>query len=566
MSVARGLRTMRRTSNTMTRSLSRLHRWNRAVGWLAAVAVLGAAPLAAQPSATAPPAAQAETPKDPLGRETPRASLLGFMRAARQGNVELASGYLNTTLQGRQAEELARQLYVVLDSRLPARIDEISDRPEGRVDNPFRPDQEVVATITMTDWSIEVVLERVRPPQGPAIWLFARRTLDVIPDAYYEVDVFSLEQHLPALLVKPRIAGIRLFNWLALFLVVPLAYRLMGVFHALWVPLARRKGLGRLIPPGVGPERLAGAVRFIVIALVIRWLIAKSDLPLLERQFWWALSVLFAIGAATWLLLHVNAALERYVRQKLHSSRQAEVASLVRVARWFADALVILIALLVMIRRLGGDPTAALAGLGIGGIAVALAAQKTLENVIGGLSLIFDRAVCVGDFLKVGDATGTVDSIGLRSTRIRTLDRTILSVPNGQIANVSVETISSRDMFWFRHVVGLRYETTPTQLRAVVGGIVRQLGGHPAVDPESVRAKFFRLGPSSLDIEVVAYIVAKDWGQFLEIQQELLLGIMDVVEQADTAIALPSQTLHLAGASPLAAAALHPTGRRADGA
>jgi MscS family membrane protein len=262
----------------------------------------------------------------------------------------------------------------------------------------------------------------------------------------------------------------------------------------------------------------------------------------------------------------VNAAAERYFRQRFHSAQHPEVASLVRVARWFADALVILVAVLVMIRRLGGDPTAAMAGLGIGGIAVALAAQKTLENVIGGLSLIFDRAVCVGDFLKVGDASGTVESIGLRSTRIRTLDRTILSVPNGQIANVSIETISSRDIFWFRHILGLRYETTPVQLRAVVAGIVRQLGGHPAVDPESIRAKFFRFGPSSLDIEVVAYIVARDWSHFLDIQQELLLGIMDVVEQADTAIALPSQTLHLASGRQLASAILQPAGSRADGA
>ena len=176
---------------------------------------------------------------------------------------------------------------------------------------------------------------------------------------------------------------------------------------------------------------------------------------------------------------------------------------MVRVARWFADGLVILVAVLVMIRRLGGDPTAAIAGLGIGGIAVALAAQKTLENVIGGLSLIFDRAVCVGDFLKVGDASGTVDSIGLRSTRIRTLDRTILSVPNGQIANVSIETISSRDMFWFHHSVGLRYETTPRQMRAVVSGHRPSLESHPAVDRESVRARFLRFGPSSLDIEVL---------------------------------------------------------------
>jgi MscS family membrane protein len=333
----------------------------------------------------------------------------------------------------------------------------------------------------------------------------------------------------------------------------------------MWVPAARRLGLRRLVPTGVSPRRLSGAIRLIVLAAAIRWFVATSDLPLVERQFWWAISVLFMIGAATWLLLHVNASLERYLRNRLQSSGRTDIASLVRVARWFADGFVILLGVLVVVRRLGGDPTAALAGLGIGGIAVALAAQKTLENVIGGLSLIFDRAVCVGDFLKVGDALGTVDSIGLRSTRIRTLDRTILSVPNGQIANVSIETISARDMYWFRHVIGLRYETTPRQIRAVVAGIVRQFAGHPGVDPASVRARFLRFGPSSLDIEVVAYIVARDWAHFLQIQEALLLGVMEIVEQAGTAIALPSQTLHVAESSPLAGV-LEPAARRVDSA
>ena len=171
-----------------------------------------------------------------------------------------------------------------------------------------------------------------------------------------------------------------------------------------------------------------------------------------------------------------------------------------------------------MLHYFGFDPTAALAGLGIGGIAVALAAQKTLENVIAGLSLIFDKAVRVGDFLKLGEIVGTVDYIGLRSTRIRTLDRTILSVPNGQIANVDIETLSARDKFWFHHFVGLRYETTVDQMRAVVDGM-RSASRHAsrASIPSSVRVRFFRLGSFSLDIEVFAYVDASDWEAFLEI-------------------------------------------------
>ena len=531
---------------------------------LAMMLLIASSPAWAQPAATAPAAAaEPQALRDPLGRDTPRGALLGFMRVSREGNFEAAPEYLNTTLRGLPAQELARQLFVVLDKRLPARLDELSDRPEGRLTNPLRPDEDVVATIATSTGNLNIVVERVPRAGDSAIWLFSSRTLDAIPQAYGEVNLISLDRHLPAFLVGPRIGGIRLFHWIALILIVPLVYSGLGALARLSVPVARQLGLRRLVPTGVSPRRLSGAIRFIVIALVVRWLVATSDLPLLERQFWMATAVLFTIGAATWLLLHVNASAERYLRNRLQWSGRSDVASLVRVSRWFADALVLLVAVLVVIRRFGGDPTAALAGLGIGGIAVALAAQKTLENVIGGLSLIFDRAVVVGDFLKVGEASGTVDSIGLRSTRIRTLDRTILTVPNGQIANISIETISSRDKYWLRHFLGLRCETTPRQLRAVVAAITRQLSAHPAVDRESARVRFMRFGPSSLDVEVVAYLVARDWSHFLEVQEGLLIGMMEIVEQAGTAIAIPSQTLHLADARPLEAV-LQPTARRAN--
>ena len=177
--------------------------------------------------------------------------------------------------------------------------------------------------------------------------------------------------------------------------------------------------------------------------------------------------------------------------------------------------LVIFVALLATLRHFGVDPTPALAGLGVGGIAVALAAQKTLENVIAGASLIFDQAVQVGDFLKMGDITGTVDHIGLRSTRIRTLDRTVVSVPNSQIANTSLETISARDKFWFHPVVG---PALRDDARAAARGRSTASAScssqHAAIDRESVRVRFLRLGAFSLDVDVFAYLHARDWNHF----------------------------------------------------
>ena len=203
--------------------------------------------------------------------------------------------------------------------------------------------------------------------------------------------------------------------------------------------------------------------------------------------------------------------------------------------------------LLGVLRHFGVDPTPALAGLGVGGIAVALAAQKTLENVVAGASLIFDQAVQVGDFLKVGEVTGTVEQIGLRSTRMRTLDRTVVSIPNSQIANVTLETLSVRDRFWFHPVVGVRYETTSSQLRAALDGIRRLLLDHPSVDDASVRVRFLRLGAFSLDIDVFAYVDARDWNHFLELQEQLLFGVTGAVTAAGTEIAFPSQTMYVVG-------------------
>ena len=512
--------------------------------------MLIASPLAAQRASSPPPAAPPlqATLKDTLGRDTPRGTVLGFIDAARSGRDDVATLYLDTNPRDRAAVDLAHKLFVVLDRRLPPRLTELSDRPEGSLANPLRPDQDVVGTIATAGGSLELVVERIgRAGQRP-VWLFSRRTLQAIPEVYDEVDLVSVDRYLPAFLTRIRIGGVRLFAWLALLLLVPLAYRLLGLPDRL-IRLAvtawrRRRSLPGELPAHVIP----GAVRLLLTALATRLIMATIELPLVERRFWSAITTMLAIGAVAWALLLLNRAIEERVLRRLRGSGHGEVVAMLRLVRRVSDGLVISAAAVVTLAYLGLDPTAALAGLGIGGIAVALAAQKTLENFVGGISIIVDKAVQVGDCLKLGDIIGTVDDIGLRSTRIRTLDRTILSVPNGQIANVNIETLSARDKFWFHHVVGLRYETTSREMRSVVDGVRAYLNAHPMIDRrEPIRVRFFRFGECSLDVEVFAYVVVRDWDAFLETQQELLLGVMDIVERSGAAIALPSRTVHLTG-------------------
>ncbi len=142
-----------------------------------------------------------------------------------------------------------------------------------------------------------------------------------------------------------------------------------------------------------------------------------------------------------------------------------------------------------------------------------------------------------------------MEEVGLRSTRIRTLDRTVLCVPNGQISTMSLETLSVRDKFWFHPIVNLRLETTPLQVRSVITEVPKLLLAHSNIESSSVRVRFLGIAASSLTVEIFAYVFAFDWNQFLEIQEALLLTIMEIIEQAGAEIAFPSQTTYLAADS-----------------
>lgn len=492
------------------------------------------------------PEAQPEAPKDTLGRTTPRAAVLGFLSAAHKGNPQIAALYLNTPLRGAEAEDLARQLAVVLDQRLPPRLNLLSDEPEGSIPDPLRPDEDIVGTITTANGDLDILMERVDRGKVGRVWLFSRKTLDSIPEVFQELGTQGVDKFLPEFLVKTHLATIPLFEWLAVFVGLPTLYMLTGLLNRILIfgVGAIRRRLRRNVDLQK-PQVLPPAIRLLLLASIVHWLLSRIGLPLLARQFWSTTALIIAIGGCVWLLILLNGWGERYLLWRRRSRNRSGSASVLRLIRRAMDGLALFAGLLFSLYHFGINPTAALAGLGVGGIAIALAAQKTLENVIGGISLIADQAVRAGDALKVGDIFGTVEDVGLRSTRIRTLDRSLISVPNSQVANMSLETLSARDKFWFHPLVGLRYETTPVQLRSVISGLRKLLNEHGNVDSDSVRIRFVRLGAFSLDVDIFAYVFGADWNHFLEIQEELLFGVMEVVQRAGAEFAFPSQTMYL---------------------
>lgn len=492
--------------------------------------------------APTPPETKTEEPKDALGRDTPRGAVLGFLAAARKG-TPVAALYLDTPLRGPDAEELAHQLAVVLDARLPARLNELSDKPEGSIPDPLKPNEDLVGTIKTANGDLDIVVERVDRGKIGRVWLFSSKTLHAIPDVYAELNSPPIEKVLPKFLTK-RVAAVPVFHWLAFFVGLPLVYLLTGLLNRLIgfaLSIFSRRLLGR--NKTSNPWVLPAPLRLLIVAFVIRWALSSAGLPLLARQFWSTTALLFTILACIWMLILLNGWGERLLIS--HRPGLSGSGAVLRLVRRVLDGIILFAGLLFTLYHFGVSPTAALAGAGVGGIAIALAAQKTLENLIAGVSLIADKAVHVGDFLKIGDTVGSIEQVGLRSTRIRTLDRTVVCLPNGQISNMSLESFSVRDKFWFHPRLNLRFETSPSQMRTALSDLRNLLLTHSRVEASSVRVRFIAIAQSSLDIEIVAYIFAKDWGHFLEIQEQLLLKLIEIVQQAGAEFAFPSQTMYL---------------------
>lgn len=253
------------------------------------------------------------------------------------------------------------------------------------------------------------------------------------------------------------------------------------------------------------------------------------------------------VGGLAWLTLVLSSRLAdgfAYRQEGSPDKRRVDAALLRIVFRLIS--IVILVYLSIYAAGAIGIPIAPLvAGLGVGGLAIALAIRPTLENIIGGLTLFADSPVRVGDFCRYGDQMGTVEQIGLRSTRVRSLERTIVTIPNAEFSQMQLDNFNARDQRLLRTVLGLRYETTPEQLRKVLEELQKLLLYHPRVLEEPVRVRFVGYGAYSLDIEIFAYLLCRDQDTFLAIQEEILLRIADIVDECGADFAFPSQTTYL---------------------
>ncbi len=502
-------------------------------------------------TAPQPVASSQQADADPLGRSTPHGTVAGFLRVTKAKDYARAAEYLDTRKKAAAAEELAKQLQIVLDRGLKVDIDRISRKPEGDLQDEPRITRDRIGTVDTRSGKLEILLERIDRHGDRPIWLFSSETLLLVPAAAEEMSAFDLEQYVPRILVDVTILSLPLYRWISMILGLALALGLGRLVTRALVPLLRPL-LRRMT--GEEDDRalvvVKAPIRLILISVAIRLLSSTSTL-LVVRQFWTRVAIAVGIIGLAWLVIKSNDILTEFGLRSLRRRRMPGKIAMWTLVRRLFNATVVVVTALVLLHRAGVDLTAILTGLGIGGLAFALAAQKTLENLFGGIMIISDEPMRVGDFCRVGDLMGTVEDIGLRSTRIRTLSRTVIAVPNGQLSLENIENFSLRDKFWLRHLIGVRYETSADQLRYLLAEIRTMLYSHPMVERDGARIRFVGFGGSSLDLEIFAYVRATEMPDFLAIQEDLLFRIMDIIAKAGTGIAFPSRTTYLAKDTPL---------------
>ncbi|HEY9185464.1 MAG TPA: mechanosensitive ion channel family protein [Salegentibacter sp.] len=490
-----------------------------------------------------------EIPEDPLGRRSPRGTVTGFIDAMSAQNYSRAARYLefSSISDQEEQEEIVQVLLRLLDQGgniLPYSL--LSKNPEGRTDDNLDQDTDRIGSVSADEEVIDIFLVQTKDENAYPVWLFSNESVRQI--ASLTLDRRALIYRIMPQFLENRIwGGVPAGQWIVAILLIFISYGLA------WSIISFVTFLLPRILKGTKKDPVSGIIEALKLPLMLYaavWVFVifsrNLGLSIIIRQKFSVLIIIIGIAALLILLWRLSDFLGKYSQQKMILRGNPAGVSIVLFLQRAAKIAIVIFGVIAILGILGIDVTTGLAALGIGGIALALGAQKTIENFVGSVTLIADRPVRVGDFCRVGEILGTVEKIGVRSTRIRTLDRTLVTIPNGAFSSDTIENYAHRDKFRFHSVINFRYETSPDQLRFLLAELRKVLYAHPKVFEDPARVRFIGFGASSLDIEIFAYLNAINYDDYLEIKEDLMLLMMDVVDRSGTEFAFPSQTLYFA--------------------
>ena len=484
---------------------------------------------------------------DVLLRSTPRGSVEGFLKATEEDDFVKAVEYLDLRnlppkYKSVKPELLARMLAIVIEREIWIDQEELSSDPLGDVGDGLPSYRDQLGRIEDEDGDEEFVLLMQRVPRGDGkfIWKVSNATVAKIADLYDEFGYGPVATAIAKAVPDVRFLGVELFKWIMMLGAGLIAYpplMLIGL------------GLARLFSSPASPlyprikRFFIGPFSLLVVVLIMNWIIRDLGLGITGRKIAQAATIDTAI--VTWLLLSGIGLIRDVYARRLELDGREGALVLVRPAIQAVQILVVALAVLVWLDNAGFNITTLLAGLGVGGVAMALALQKPLEDMLGALSLYTQQPVRVGDFCRIGTETGTIEEIGLRTTRIRTLANTVIAIPNARLATEPIDNISAREKIWYRPILRLRYDTSPEQLRQVLEGIRDMFTSHERVLQDNHRVRFKEIADDALLIEAYAYLNTTDWAEYLELAEELNIRILEIVARAGTSLSLPARTLHV---------------------
>jgi len=492
--------------------------------------------------------APATGPYDEYNRSTPRSSLIAFILAVKDEDFERGVNYLdlrNLAFSTGLEEEvdgvdLVKRLLVVGKRAMTLDLEELSDDPKGHLDDGLPSYRDRITTLKTREGPVDILMQRVPRGDGVYIWKISNSTVSMIPALDAEFGYGLIGNKLSEIFPHYIVFGFEVWQ-----LVMMMGLLVMGYVIAVVVTFVVIKILS--IFKRYKKERLnkfiAGPLRFLIMVLFFR---ATFDLiaPSLEARALFEART-FLIIALLWIMVGVVELVMRRFADRMQRIGQHDAIVLLRPAATSIKLIIILMAVVSWMDNIGYEITTILAGLGVGGVAVALAAQKSLENLIGSITIYASQPVRVGDFCKFGDTLGTVEEIGLRATLIRTLERTVVHVPNALFSSATIENLTQRDKILYRTRLHLSYEDTPAQVRQVLTKIRDLIVQHESIDEESSRVRFLEFGEYAQELELYIYIKTTDFAEYLEHREDINLRLNDIIESAGAHLTVPVKNINL---------------------
>lgn len=493
------------------------------------------------------PGEQEQSSGDPLNRDTPLGSVRGFVEAAEAFDWDLAAQFLDLRnlpprVRKIDGRELAEQLYFILQRReISIDAEQISNRPGGALMDDLPEYRDILARIETGRGETTLLMQRVPGDGDGYVWKISNATVAEIPDLYdefrYPEWVESLRGSLPA---DKSFLGLELFKWIILLgyalVITPIAWLIAwGVAHIVSKPGAPLWKEVRAI--------LTGPIVALVVlnllndllwelgvgAIAARWIEARTVLTVVVIWFFWA-------AANLWRA-------RRRHRYELEGRTDAAV-----LGRPVANAfklLTLLVGILVWLANAGVDISALLAGLGIGGIAVALALQKPIEDLFGAISIYSQQPVNTGDLCRYGTEVGRVEEIGLRTTRIRTLTNTLVSVPNSHFSAGVIENLTARTKILYQPDLPLRYDTDRKKLELVLAALQKLAEDNPMIENATIRVRLVEFTLSAILVRLRLFVKTTDFDAYLKVVSDFNLDVLQLMDDSGVRFSQGAQTLFL---------------------